>query len=400
MESGWKIARIAGFDIRVHYSWLFIFALLTWSLAAGVFPGAFPGWAPLTYWGIAVLASLLLFGAVLLHEISHALVARARGLPVHSITLFIFGGVTETAGEAATPGVEFWMALVGPLTSLLLSGLCFGLAVLAAAAGASEPLFALLGYLAWVNLTLAVFNLIPGFPLDGGRVLRALLWALRRDRRWATRVAAWVGTLCGYLFILGGLWIVLATGAVISGLWLAFIGWFLQNAASAAAQEEQAQELFRGITVARVMNPRPVTIGPQSSLRELVDDYLLRHNVRVLPVVDSLGQLLGLITTSDLHRIPADRWSVTAVGAVMTPTTRLRTVRPDDDIQVAMAQLRAEDHNQLPVVEGERLAGLLTRSDILRYLQIRADLGSNREQPPSPPAATGSNSQQTSPTKA
>lgn len=203
MFGEWKLARIAGIDLRVHYSWLIILGLLAWSLAVGTFPQSFPNWAPETYWAVAGLASLLLLVSILLHELSHALVARAYGLRVHDITLFLFGGATHTEGEASRPRVEFWVALVGPLTSLALAGLCFGPMLAVGALQISLPLYALLGYLAWVNLALALFNLLPAFPLDGGRLLRATLWAIRGDQGWATRMAARAGVLFGYLLVLG-----------------------------------------------------------------------------------------------------------------------------------------------------------------------------------------------------
>ncbi|MBI4492519.1 MAG: site-2 protease family protein [Chloroflexi bacterium] len=370
MNGTLHLGRIAGISIELHYSWFFVFVLLTLSLAVGFFPVNFPTLGPTATWVASAASAILLFVAVLLHELSHSFVARARGMEVQSITLFIFGGMSNIRGEPRSALDEFLMAVAGPLASFALGAVCFGLTRL----GLPTPALAVLSYLALVNVLLGVFNLIPGFPLDGGRVLRSILWGTTHNLRRATLWAAGVGQGVAWLFILGGFYIAFFEGALLSGIWLALIGFFLNSAAEASRAQASVRERFRGVRVADLMSPRPVVVGPDLPLEDLVERFVLERNLRALPVVED-DRLMGIITLVDVRHIPRDRWPYVAVGQVMTPAERLKVVEPDDPLALAVALLGQDDFHQVPVVRSGRLVGLLTRSQIIRFLQVRDELG-------------------------
>jgi Zn-dependent protease/CBS domain-containing protein len=374
MPGSFRLGKIFGIDIALHISWVIIFVLVTWSLATGGFASLYPGWSPLTYWMISVLAALLLFVSVLLHELSHSLVARARGLPVKNITLFIFGGVSNIEQEPKSPGVEFQMSLVGPLTSLVLGGLFFLLLLLSR--GETSPFVAVLSYLAWTNILLGLFNLLPGFPLDGGRVLHSLIWKLSGNVRTATRSATLVGQIIAYLFIFIGIWLFFA-GGVLDGLWIGFIGWFLLNGAQSANAQTTLETMFKGVTVSEVMNTHPATVPANISLQKLVDDFLLPHGWRRAFVMQA-DQLAGLITLSDIRHTAREQWPQTPVGLAMTPLEQLHVVAPQQNLNEVLPLMVAQDINQLPVVENGHLLGVLSREDIVRYMEIRRSLGLER----------------------
>ena len=280
MAGSIRLGRIAGIQIDMDLDWLIILALLTASLALDWFPFAAPRLGTTTYWVLGFIAALLLFVSVVLHELAHSLVARARGLPVKSITLFIFGGVSNLQQEPQTPGVEFQIAIIGPLTSLAIGAVSLGVGTLI---GHNAPLVAaVLGYLGVTNLLLGVFNLIPGFPLDGGRVLRSIIWGVTGSLRRATRAAARVGQVIAYLLIFAGVFLFFG-GSFINGLWFGFIGWFLLQAAQAANSQVMLESVFKGVTVGQLMSPAPMTAPANISLQQLVDGYLLPHGVRCDP---------------------------------------------------------------------------------------------------------------------
>lgn len=370
MDSSIKLGSIAGIEIGINYTWLIIFVLVAASLALAFFPQAVPGLDILTYWLLGATASLLLFGAVLLHELGHSFVAQRFGIKVKSITLFVFGGVSNIQGEPRTPRDEALIAAAGPLTSIGIGVALF--AIWFVTLGLVAPLSAMLGYLWLVNFLLAAFNLIPGFPLDGGRIFRSIVWKSTGDLERATRIAAGLGRGIGFLFIFGGLFIVF-TGDVIGGLWFAFIGWFLINAAEQSYRQVVREARLQGARVSQMMNPHPIVVGPDVTLQDLVDDYILRHNVRALPVVQD-GDVLGLVTLTDVRRVPRDQWAATPVRQIMTPADHLKTAEPREGLEQVLQQLSEADVNQLPVVEGRRLVGLLSRSQVIRYLQLREEL--------------------------
>lgn len=371
MPGSIRLGNIAGIDIFIHVSWLIIVVLLTWSLATGWFASLYPGWSTFTYWAVSLLAALLLFASVLFHELAHSLVARRRGLAVKSITLFIFGGVSNIEQEPKSPGIEFQMSFVGPLTSLLIGGVSYLL--LLASGGGTSPLAAVLGYLALSNILLGVFNLIPGFPLDGGRVLRSIIWKITGRLRTATRVATVAGEVIAYLFIVTGLWLIFG-GDLLDGLWLGFIGWFLLSGAQSANSQVMLETLLKGVTVGEVMNSSPVTVPANISLQKLVDEFLLPRGWRNAFVMQG-DQLAGLITLSEIRHVPREQWGQTPVGFAMIPAERLHTVSPRQNLNEVLPLLVAQDVNQVPVVEDDRLVGVLSREDIVRFMEIRRSLG-------------------------
>lgn len=396
MRSGFRVGKIFGINIHIDWSWLLIFLLVTWNLAAGVFPSLHPEWSPALNWGLGLLASLLFFASVLAHELAHSLMAIARGLPVRRITLFIFGGVSNLEREPASPATEFLVAVVGPLTSLAL-GVVFTLlgAALGEPGSAADlaagrvgaalsglgPVATLLLWLGPINLVLGVFNLVPGFPLDGGRVLRSILWALTNNLRRATRWATSVSQAIAWLFIIAGVAMVFGfrvpffgTGLV-SGLWLAFIGWFLNNAAVQSYQQVVVQDMLEGVPVARLMRTEAPTVAPGVPISDLVDQYLMKTDERAFPVVEG-DRLVGLVCLEDVRRVPRDAWDVTPVSQVMTPAPQLDVVSPRADATEAFDRLARRDVRQVPVVQDGRLVGMLRRRDITRWLHMQSEFAS------------------------
>lgn len=375
MTATFRLARIAGIDIGVHYTWLFAFVLITWSLARGFFPSWYEGWSEMEYWGVSALSAVLLFASVLLHELAHSFVAMARGLAVPSITLFIFGGVSNISSEAERPRDEFAIAVVGPMTSLVLAAI-FWLVVFTR--GDDNGLFtAVVAYLATINTLLGIFNLIPGFPLDGGRVLRSILWSTTRSFVRATEVASSVGQAVGWLFIVFGVFQVLNDN-FLGGLWIAFVGWFLNGAADASRQSVRTQEGLRGVQVGQLMYPAPHSIEPDALLTELVGDFFVRRGRRAAPVRNG-DRLEGIVTLSDIKDIPQEDWELTTVRQVMTRMP-LFMAHPDENVSSAMKVMAEQELNQLLVMESGNLVGLLSRADIIRYLQFQET--SRRREPP------------------
>ena len=368
-----RLFRIAGIDVGVHISWFVIFGLVTWSLAVGVFP-KYPGLASQPeweYWLLGAITALLLFGSVIVHELAHSLVAKSRGLQVRSITLFIFGGVSNLAGEAKNPSTEFVIAIVGPLTSFAIAAVAF--VVLAFVPASAPQLNAVLSYLVYINVVLGLFNLIPGFPLDGGRVFRALAWSLTGSLRRGTEIAAFVGQLVSYGLLLIGFYLILVQGELLQGIYFAAIGWFLQSAANSSLQQVLVEQRLRGARVADVVEPDTTGVAPGVSLATLIEDYFMRGNRRAVPVVAD-GGLVGMVTVGDVKEVPRDRWPTTTVGEVMGGRERVVSVSSRDTLQKALEALAAGDFEQVPVVDDGRLVGVVTRADIVRQLQLREAL--------------------------
>lgn len=375
MQGSFRIGTLFGFDIYINYSWLLILVFLTASLALGWFPAYYKGWSGIEYWLVGFFSSILLFVAVLLHELAHSLVARARHLPVKKITLYIFGGVSDLEQEPQSPGVEFQMAFVGPVVSILIGIVAFLLQL--PVRGSDTPGEAILVYLAITNIILGVFNLLPGFPLDGGRVLRSIIWRITGNLRRATHAAAVTGQVLAYLFILVGIYLFFL-GDVFDGIWLGFIGWFLLSSAQSADAQVRLKSILGGVTVAQVMNKTPATVPANISLQKLVNEYFLPQGLRSALVMQG-DQLGGLITLSDIRTVPQDEWSQTLVGFVMVPREKLHTISPQQDLNDVLPLITAQDVNQLPVLDNNQLVGVLTRDAILRYIEIHRSLGMERK---------------------
>lgn len=369
------LGRVFGIRIGLHYSWLIIAFLISLSLAAH-FRMNNPEWGGGTIWATSILTSLLFFLTIVLHELSHAMVAKSHGLPVRSITLFALGGVAEIEKEAGDARTEFWLGIVGPITSFVIGAIC--LAVLYSLGWKpphfpQAPLLAMLMWLGYINIMLAVFNMVPGFPLDGGRVLRAIVWWISGDAGRSTRIAAQVGQLVAFGFIIFGIYRFF-NGAGIGGLWIAFIGWFLLSAARESYAQVAITESLRGLRVRDVMSQDYPTVDGQVNLQTLVDDVFLRTGRRCFFVNES-GRIVGLVTPHEVRAVERQRWRFKTVADVMRPLDQLRTVTPDTSIQTALEIMGREDLNQLPVVDNNEVRGMLSRGQILQLLQTRAELG-------------------------
>ncbi len=371
LKGGIPLGRFFGISIRLHYSWFIVFVLITWALAASYFPSEYPDWSSGTYWGIGLATSLLFFLSVLIHELAHSIVAQGAGIPIGSITLFIFGGVSQLTREPDKPGVEFRVALAGPVTSLVIGAIFWG--IWAAARGFSDPLAALAFWLGWINIVLAGFNLIPGFPLDGGRVLRSIIWWRSGNLRSATRTASALGRGVGYLFIFGGIWWIF-WGYWLNGLWLAFIGWFLENAAVGSYRQVAIQDVLQGHTVREVMTTDCPTVSPKLTIERLVHDHILASGRRCFPVSDN-GRVMGLITVSDVKKVLPELRSARTVGDAMTPFDKVKWVGQNDDLSSVLQLMTSEDINQLPVVENDSIVGLVARDNLLSFIHVRGELG-------------------------
>jgi Zn-dependent protease/CBS domain-containing protein len=373
MGQGIRIGRIFGIQIALHPSWFVIFAIVTYTMAVGQLPRTFKTWDEGLYWVVGALISLLFFASVLAHELSHSLLARRFGIRVKDITLFIFGGASTLEGEAQRPRDEALIAAAGPLTSLAIGALLLGLD----AATGQEQLVAIFGWLGFINISLGLFNLIPGFPMDGGRILRAILWKIRGDRNAATRNAAGVGRLFGYLLIAGGVFLIFQGGNLFMGVWLALIGWFLSNAAESAVAQLTVEHALKGIKVREVMESDPASITPNESVNDLVNERLIRGEHRSFLVRHDDGGLAGIVTLSDVRRMPRENWEAARVTDIMTRYADLATIAPDAELEAALKLLQEREVNQLPVVtdEGRTVVGLLTRAGILRLIEARMRLG-------------------------
>lgn len=366
---GVTLFRLWGIPVRIDASWLVIAVLIVWTLSVAYFPQVVPGLDRSLYWLVGSLSALLFFSSVLVHELSHCLVARHYGLPVESVTLFIFGGVSAIRDEPRSPRVEFWMAAAGPAASFVIAGLTYGLAWLLTNRVPLGPRLALvaagLGYLGLINLLLGVFNLVPGFPLDGGRMLRAGLWHWQGNLDRATRWASYGGKLVAGLLVAVGA-VALFGGAVIPGLWYGFIGLFLWQAADTAYRQLQVSRGLQGHTVGEVMSQPAVAVPVALSLEAFVDRYVFRQRHRAYPVVDA-GRPVGLITLRRVREVPQAAWPTTSVGQVMTPLAQV--LRVDDDLAAAMRGLTDADVPQLPVVSEGEVVGVVSVSDLAMALE-------------------------------
>mgnify|MGYP005839647419 CR=1 FL=1 len=367
-----KLFSLFGFEVRLDASWLIIAVLVTWSLAAGLFPYLYPGLPRDTYWTMAVVGALGLFLSIVFHEFSHSLVARRFGMPMKGITLFIFGGVAEMGDEPPTARAEFFMAIAGPVASLMIAAVFFVLYRLGEQAGWQAPVNAVIYYIASINAILAAFNLLPAFPLDGGRILRAILWGSRGDLRWATRVTSTIGAAfaVGLMFI-GILQFI--GGNLIGGMWLVLIGMFLRNAAQTSYQQLLVRKALEGEPVRRFMVINPITVSPQITVRQLVEDYILHHQHRMYPVLEG-ETLLGCVTTRQVREIAREAWDQQTVRDVLLPLSPENSIPPSLDAVQALARMNQSGFTRLLVVENGRLVGLLTLKDLLNFFALKVEL--------------------------
>ncbi|MBM3135262.1 MAG: CBS domain-containing protein [Chloroflexi bacterium] len=370
MEASVKLGRILGIPVGLHVSWFLVFGLVTWSLAAGYFPPEYPNLPAGAYWVLGAVTSLLFFGSVMAHELGHSIVALRHQIPVRGITLFIFGGVAQIGREPQNPGAEFRIAIAGPSISLALAIGFGGLWLL----DRVVPYLAAPSlWLARINLLLAAFNMIPGFPLDGGRVLRAIIWRITGSFHRATQVATFTGQLAAFGFMGVGVFMMLG-GNFFNGLWLIFIGWFLQNAAASSYAQVNLQQSLRGVTVTQVMSRDCPLVSSRLPLQQLVEEKILTGGRRCFFVAEN-GQLRGMLTLSDVAKVPRADWTQITTGQVMVPWERMIRVQPNTELLAALQTMDDANVNQVPVVEGDKIAGMLSREQVLHYLRVRTELG-------------------------
>ncbi len=371
-----RIFRLFGFDVRVDASWIIIALLVTWSLASGVFPHYVAGLSEGTYWVMGALGMLGLFVSVVFHELCHSLVARRFGLEMRGITLFIFGGVSEMEDEPQNAKTEFFMALAGPLSSVVLGVLCFAGRAWAVSAAARPAVPWLLFYLGYINILLAGFNLIPAFPLDGGRVFRAVLWRFKGNLFWATRVAAHIGSGFGLLMIVFGI-VRFIQQQYIPGLWLVLIGLFLRSTSRASLFRLEMRMMLQGQPVSRFMNADPVTVPPSLTVRQLIEDYLYKYHFGIFPVVDD-GRLVGCITTDEIRSVPRDQWEDHRVRDVAPTCSAENTISPNTDAIEALKIMSRTRRSRLVVADGDKAVGVVSLKDLMEFISLKMDLETGR----------------------
>ena len=367
-----KLFKLFGFEVSIHLSWLIIAFLVTWSLATGLFPHYHKDLSTSTYWIMGVLGAIGLFASIVFHELWHSLVARKFGLPMRGITLFVFGGVAEMEEEPPSAKAEFFMAIAGPITSIVVGLALYGIYILGDRTGWPTPLNGVFNYLGFINLILAVFNLVPAFPLDGGRVLRSALWKWKDNIRWATRIASQIGSGFGIVLIFMGI-LSFLRGAFIGGIWWALIGLFLRNASQMSYRRLLMRRALEGETIRRFMKSDPLTVPPSVSVDELVQDYIYQHHFKMFPVVED-GKLTGCVTTREIKEVPREEWSNRTVEEIAKPCSQDNTISPDADAMDALSTMNRTQNSRLMVAEDSQLVGVLSLKDMLRFLSLKLDL--------------------------
>jgi Zn-dependent protease len=367
-----KLFKLLGFEVRIDLSWIIIATLVTWSLAAGLFPYLYPDLSRETYWLMGVVGALGLFVSIVAHEFCHSLVARRFGMSMKGITLFIFGGVAEMGDEPPTARAEFMMAIVGPISSLVIAAVFFLIYREGVSSGWDTPVNGVIYYIAYINGILAVFNLLPAFPLDGGRVLRSILWGIKDNLRWATRVSSAIGAAFGIGLIVLGVFQFIS-GNVIGGVWMFLIGLFLKSAAQMSYQQLLVRKALEGESVRRFMNANPVTVPDSITVERLVEDYIYKYHYKMFPVMEG-DKLVGCITTRQVKDIPREAWSRETIREAASPCSAENTVSPQTDAVKALALMSQGGISRLMVVENGRLVGLVTLKDLLDFFSLKVEL--------------------------
>ena len=364
--------RIFGFEIKVDWSWLILGTLIVWSLATGLFPVWDKGLDKADYWAMGVAGAVGLFLSIVFHELWHSLIARRFGLNMRGITLFLFGGVSEMADEPPSPKAEFFLAVAGPISSVVLAAALLAVSYLLTGSGPITPVTGVLNYLGYLNLVLAGFNLIPAFPLDGGRVLRAVLWGAWNDLRRATRVAAAVGAGLGAgLMVLGVVQFFM--GRSVGGIWTFIIGMFVRSAARSSYRQLLFRRALEGIPVKKFMVTDVVAVKPGTTVEKLVEDYIYRYHFKMYPIVDG-GDLVGCVTLDQVKELPRESWPAHVVDELARGCSPENTIRPDEDVLKALALMQKTARSRLLVAEGGKLAGVISLKDIMGYIALKLDL--------------------------
>lgn len=367
-----ELFTVFGFPIRIDLSWFLVAVLVAWSLSASYFPTFQPGLGSGVYWWMGLAGALGLFGSVILHELSHALVARRYGLTIRGITLFIFGGVAEMDSEPPSAVAEFAVAIAGPIASVGVAVTFFVLGLTGSTSSWPAPLNGVAWYLAMINGALALFNMLPAFPLDGGRVLRSVLWYLQGDLRSATRISAAAGAGLGFLLLAYGIFRVVL-GDFIGGLWMFLIGIFLRNASQISFRRQEVHSGLAGLTVHRFLQADPVTVPRSIPIGELVENYIYRHRRNVLPVVSN-DRLFGCVTLAAIKAVPREEWSRQSVGAIVESCSPTNSIGPDAPAEKALETMTRHRVGQLMVVSGDELLGVIALDDMLQFLALKTEL--------------------------
>ena len=367
-----RLFRAFGIPVEINISWFIIFALVSWSLVSLYFPTNYPDLSVASYWIMGLVAALLLFASVVLHELGHSYVAKTHGVPIRRITLFLFGGVSQLGKESSDPATEIKIAIAGPAVSFVLMVLFFLMYAIAGRQASGQGFAPVLKYLAYVNGILGVFNLIPGFPLDGGRLLRATIWRVTGNLQRSTYIASRVGGIVGIAFIAIG-FLSVFRGGFIFGLWMVLIGFFLRQAAEASYFQVVIDGALKGMKVEDVMKSEVVTVSDDLSVQDLVDSYFFRYHYDCFPVAEE-GRLTGLVTLNDIRNIPRAKWQVTSVGDVMQKDLARLSVTGEEDLSTVLKRIIRDRCGRLPVVDGERVIGIITRKDIMEALRVLSDL--------------------------
>ncbi len=358
-----QIGKIKGIPVGLDYSWFLVFILVTWILAASYFPAQYKGWSAMAYWITGSITSVLFFGSVLLHELAHSVFAVKYDIKVRRITLFVFGGIAEITEEPKKPSQEFWIALAGPLMSFLIAFISY---FISKEFSQYPKISAVFEYLFEINFILAIFNLVPGFPLDGGRVFRAVVWAFTKNFQKATSIAAVVGRFFGFLFILYG-FMLMMKGSVVDGIWIAFIGWFLESAALAQVQRQVVSKLLAGHKVADAMSRSYALLPSDTTIQDFIQNNMLFKNRRFF-IVEENGENIGFFTIHSMNEVPKEKWDTVTVKEIMTPISEMKKTTPDFPLLEALKEMDKDGVNQLPVYEDGKIIGILSRENIITYL--------------------------------
>lgn len=366
-----NLVKVFGFQVKVDISWIIIAGLVTWSLAVGFFPHYLEGLRPVDYWILAVFGALGLFFSIIFHEFWHSVVARRMGVPIRGITLFVFGGVAEMDEDPKTPKIEFWIAIAGPLSSLFLALVFYMLFNLVETLDAAPGVSSVLMYLSLINLILAVFNLIPAFPMDGGRILRSILWHLKKDLRWATQTAANGGSIFGFVLMGLGLLNIL-TGYLVGGLWYFVIGMFIRFVAQNSYRQLMVRNALKDETVENLMK-KPVSVPVDISLSELVEDYVYKYHFKMFPVMEG-DSLKGCITTRQIGEIERQNWPEKTVREITRQCAPENTVKPDENVVKVLGRMNQSGVSRMMVVKDGKLKGIISLKDIMASLSSRMEL--------------------------
>jgi Zn-dependent protease len=367
-----RLFKLMGFEVGIDASWIIIAILIAWSLSTGVFPVQYKDLPTRTYWIMGIVGAIGLFLSIIAHEFCHSLVARKSGMPMKGITLFIFGGVAEMGDEPPSAKAEFQIAVVGPLSSIAIALVFYAIYALGHAGGWPPPFNGVVVYLAIINMLLAVFNLIPAFPLDGGRILRSILWGWKKNLRWATRIASNIGAGFGIFFIVLGVFRILG-GNFVGGMWFGLIGLFIHGTAKMSYQQLITRRALEGEPLKRFMNANAVTVPPSTRIEELVENYIYRHHFKFFPVAEN-GRLIGCITTRQIKDLPREQWKQKTVGELAVECSADNTIAPGADAVEALSAMRRKNASRLMVVENDRLVGIIALKDMLEFLSLKVEL--------------------------